>query len=82
MDVIVTPAPGPQKGWTLTDRLGRKVGRITRSAAGAFVIVAADTRFDAPLASAQTVQPSLDAAMDEVAKCLKGTCQFSSPEDT
>jgi hypothetical protein len=82
MDVIVTPAPGPQKGWTLTDRLGRKVGQITRAAEDEFVIAAADTRSNAPLANAQTVQPSLDAAMDEVAKCLKGACQFSSPEDT
>ena len=82
MDVIVTPAPGPPKVWSLTDRLGRKVGEITRSAEGEFVIAAANTRFDAPLANAQTVQPSLDAAMDEVAKCLKGVCQVSSAEDT
>ena len=81
MDVIVTPAPGPRKVWTLTDRLGREVGRITRSAEGEFVIAAADTRSNAPLAKAQTVQPSLEAAMDEVAKCLKGACQFSGPED-
>ncbi len=82
MDVIVTPAPGPGTVWTLTDRLGRRVGEVTCSAEGEFVIAAADTRFDAPLSNAQTVQPSLDAAMDEVAKCLKGVCQVSSPEDT
>jgi len=82
MDVIVTPARGPRKVWTLKDRLGRKVGRITRAAEGEFIITAVNTRFDAPLANAQTDQPSLDAAMDEVAKCLKGVCQFSSPEGT
>ncbi len=31
MDVVVTPISGSQKAWSLTDRLGRKVGSITQS---------------------------------------------------
>ena len=81
MDVIVTPASGPREVWTLTDRLGRKVGEVTCSAEGEFVITAADTRSNAPLAKISAVQPSLDAALDAVASCLKGICQFSSAED-
>ena len=81
MDVIVTPSPGARKVWDLTDRLGRKIGQITRSAEDEFIITAAEAQFAAPLSRAQLVQPSLDAAMDEVAKRLRGVCQFSCKED-
>ncbi|WP_147707449.1 hypothetical protein [Microvirga massiliensis] len=81
MDVLVTPSPGPRKAWDLTDRLGRKVGQIISSAEDEFIITAAETRLDAPLSKAQRIQPSLDAAMDEIAKCLRGVCQFSRKED-
>ncbi len=81
MDVIVSRAPGPGTVWDLTDRLGRSVGQIARLAEDQFVILAPDTRPDAPLSKMEAVQPSLDAAMDEIAKRLKGVCQFSSAED-
>jgi hypothetical protein len=81
MDVIVTPVPGPEKIWTLTDRLGRAVGEITRSTEDQFIITAAHTGPDAPLAKMSAVHPSLDAAMNALAKCLKGVCQLSSMED-
>jgi hypothetical protein len=78
MDVIVSPAPGSTKVWNLTDRLGRNVGQIVRTAGNEFVITPANTRLDAPLSSVDASQPSLDAAMNEIAKHLKGACQFTS----
>lgn len=67
MDVVVSRAPGSQTIWNLTDRLGRRVGQITRSAEGRFIIAAADYRGGGPLGQIAAVQPSLDAAMNEVA---------------
>jgi hypothetical protein len=81
MDVVVSRAPGSQTIWNLTDRLGRRVGQITRSAESRFIIAAADSAPDGPLARIAAAQPSLDAAMDEVAKHLKGACQFSSEQE-
>jgi hypothetical protein len=46
-----------------------------------FVILAPDIAPDAPLSKVEAVQPSLDAAMDEIAKRLRGVCQLSSQED-
>ena len=82
MDVIVSPAPGSTKVWNLTDRLGRNVGQIVRTAGNEFVITPANARLDAPLSNADAVQPSLDAAMNEIAKHLKGACQFSGEGNT
>ena len=81
MDVVVSRAPGSHTIWNLTDRLGRRVGQITRSAEGRFIIAAADYRGDGPLGQIAAVQPSLDAAMNEVAKHLKGACQFASEKE-
>ena len=80
MDVLVSLAPGQLKVWSLTDRLGRAVGQISYLAENRFVITAAEIGPDAPLTKAEPVQPSLEAAMDEVAKRLKGVCQLSSQE--
>jgi hypothetical protein len=46
MDVIVSPAPGSTKVWNLTDRLGRNVGEIVRTAGDEFVITPANARLD------------------------------------
>ncbi|HEX2137583.1 MAG TPA: hypothetical protein VHG30_17075 [Microvirga sp.] len=81
MDVIVSRAPGSGMVWNLTDRLGRKVGQIARLAEDQFVILAPDIAPDAPLSKVEAVQPSLDAAMDEIAKRLRGVCQLWSQED-
>ncbi len=78
MDVLVSPAPGESKVWNLTDRLGRAVGQISRVAENRFVIIAAEIGPDAPLSKMEALQPSLEAALDEVAKRLKGVCQFCS----
>ena len=39
-------------------------------------------RLDAPLSNADAVQPSLDAAMNEIARHLKGACHLSSAGST
>ena len=80
MDVLVSPALGPEKVWYLTDRLGRTVGQITQISENKFVISASETGPDAPLSNMEALQPSLEAAMDEVAKRLKGVCQLSSEQ--
>ena len=82
MDVIVSPAPGSTKVWNLTDRLGQNVGQIIRTAGDEFVVTPANPRLDGPLFNADVVQPSLDAAMNEIAKRLRGACQFSSGGNT
>ena len=81
MDVLVAPAPGEEKVWNLTDRLGRKVGQISQVAGNRFVIIAAEMGANAPLSKMDSLQPSLDAAMDEVQKCLRGTCQLVGERD-
>jgi hypothetical protein len=80
MDVIVSLVPGPTEVWNLTDRLGRRIGQIERRAENEFVIAAADSRPDAPLARIEAVQPSLDAAMDLIGRCLRGLCQHADHE--
>ena len=80
MDVLVSPAPGSEKVWNLTDRLGRTVGQITHVSKTRFVIIPSDTGSDAPLSQMEAIQPSLNAAMDEVAKRLKGVCQLSGEQ--
>ena len=82
MDVVVSPAPDAANVWKLTDRLGRKCGQIVRTDKSEFVITPASSRVDGPLFNADVVQPSLDAAMNEIAKRLRGACQFSSKGNT
>jgi hypothetical protein len=81
MDVVVTPAPGSQREWHLTDRLGRHVGQITQFAENQFLISAADRRPDAPLAKMDATHRSLGAAMDAIAHHMKGSCQFADEKD-
>ena len=80
MDVIVTPSPGSKKVWIMTDRLGRTLGQIARTRDGEFVITAEDTSPEGPLSKMKAVPASLEAAMDEVTRALRGVCQLSSKE--
>jgi hypothetical protein len=80
MDVLVSPVPGSAKVWNLTDRLGRTVGQITQISENKFVISASETGPDAPLSNMEALQPSFEAAMDEVAKRLKGVCQLTGEQ--
>ena len=81
MDVLVSPAPGEEKVWNLTDRLGRKVGQISHVAENRCVIIAAEIGPTAPLAKMEAVQSSLEAAMNEIERCLRGTCQLVGARD-
>ena len=81
MDVLVSPAPGEVRTWNLTDRLGRKLGQISHVGENRFVIIAAGVGPNAPLSKMDAIQPSLEAAMDEVEKCLRGTCQLVGETD-
>ena len=78
MDVLVSPAPGEARVWNLTDRLGRTVGQISCLSKDRFVIIAAEIGHDSPLSKMEAAQPSLEAAMDEVAKRLKGAYHLLS----
>jgi hypothetical protein len=80
MDVLVSPVPGSAKVWNLKDRLGRTVGQITQLSENKFVISASEIGPDAPLSNMEALQPSLEAAMDEVAKRLKGVCQLTGEQ--
>ena len=80
MDVLVSPSPREPKLWNLTDRLGRSLGQISHVAENRFAITAAEIGPNASLSKMEALQPSLEAAMDEIAKCLKGVCQLSSQE--
>jgi hypothetical protein len=80
MDVLVSPAPASAKVWILKDRLGRILGQISYVAENRFVISASDTGPDAPLCQMEALQPSLEAAMDEVAKRLRGVCQLTGEQ--
>jgi len=60
MDVLVSPAPGEEKVWNVTDRLGRAVGQISYVAESKFIITAAEIGPDAPLSKMEALQPSLE----------------------
>ena len=81
MDVIVTPVSGPRQEWHLTDRLGRKVGRITQFGEDQFLISAEDNSPHAPLATMDASYKSLNAALDAIALHMRGACRFSNEED-
>src|SRR5689334_7964953 len=53
MDVTVTRAAGYPRAWTLTDLLGRPMGRITEDRGGGFTI---DAHERAPRAMAELVE--------------------------
>jgi hypothetical protein len=75
MAIDVEVVPATLDAWDLRDRLGRPVGKITRSN-GAFRIeqVPSSQRL-----SGMTFGPfkTLDAAMSEIEKHTKGACQLA-----
>jgi hypothetical protein len=79
MDVVVTPAESKQGTWTLSDRLGRPLGKITEVSATLFVVNADPNSGLSKLASASFV--SLHDAMSAIARHMKGECQLSSGDD-
>jgi hypothetical protein len=78
VDVVVMPAKGKSGTWTLSDRLGRRLGKITEISQTLFVIEAESS--SGPLRIATASFPSLDSAMSAIATHMKGECQLSSDD--
>jgi hypothetical protein len=76
VDVVVTPAEFIPDTWTLSDRLGRPLGKITELSQELFVIEAGPS--SSPLKMTIATFPSLDSAMSAIATIMKGECQLSS----
>ncbi len=80
MDVIVTPADGG-RAWTLTDLLGRPMGRITEASARHFTIHPGGYALETMAGIEPGPFASLDAALAAIEKHTRGVCRRSSTED-
>ena len=81
MNVIVTPAFRSRQEWTLSDRLGRKLGQITQFSESQFLVSAQDTSVSGPLAQMDAAYTSLTAALNAIALHMRGACRFVKAED-
>jgi hypothetical protein len=79
VDVVVTPAKFKPDIWTLSDRLGRALGTITKTFPSLFVINA--DRNSGLFNMATTNFSSLDSVMSAIASQMKGECQLSSDDE-
>ena len=80
MDVTVTQAADCRRAWTLTDLLGRPMGRITEARGPGFMI---DPDERAPLAMVELRRgpySSLDDAMKALERQMHGTCRLAPEE--
>lgn len=76
MDVVLTPTGTAGDAWTLKDRLGRSLGKITKPEnSEAFQIT---TEPDGTLRTVQSLHPSLQDAMSAIAKVANGACSLDS----
>ncbi len=81
MDITVTRAKGDGRTWTLTDLLGRPVGRITKHPSHQFIIEL-DKRMRPVMAKVTPgPHPSLDAALTEIEKHTHGVCRRAPDEN-
>lgn len=79
MDVTVTPAE-EKHAWTLTDLLGRSMGRIVE-AAGAFTIHPEGEAVATMAGIRAQSHASLDAALAQIETHTRGVCRLA-PEET
>jgi hypothetical protein len=79
VDVVVTPAKFKPGIWTLSDRLGRPLGTITKTSPSLFVINA--DRNSGLFNMATASFHSLDSVMSAIASQMKGECQLSSDDE-
>ncbi len=78
MDVVLRPVTEAQSEWELRDRLGRDLGKVTRSAnPEAYRIVA---KLGCSLDGVATSHETLDGAMSAIAKRMGGACSLDSQE--
>lgn len=79
VDVVVLPAEFKPGTWTLSDRLGRPLGTITKASPSQFVITANPNSGLCGMASASFL--SLDEAMSAIARHMRGECQLSVSDE-
>jgi hypothetical protein len=80
VDVVVLPAKVKPGTWTLSDRLGRPLGTITKASPSQFVVNANPNSGLCGMASASFL--SLDEAMSAIARHMRGECQLSVSDET
>lgn len=80
LDVIVTPTDDG-KAWTLTDRLGRSMGRIAETSDQQLAIYPAGHALETMAGMAHGPYISIDAALAAIEKHTRGICQLHPGED-
>ena len=80
MDVIVTPI-GNSKAWSLTNLLGRPMGRITEASAQQVTIHPEGHARETMAGIEQGPFVSLDAALAAIEKHTRGVCRHHSGKD-
>ena len=78
MDVMVTRAADAWNAWTLTDLLGRPMGRITEYLGPRFIIEPSERMRSVMKKVAPGPHPSLDAALAEIEKHTRGVCRLAA----
>ena len=76
MDVVLTPTGSTGNAWTLDDRLGRKLGTVTKPDDTDNVLIQPEPA--GLLESVKKEHASLDAAMSAIATAANGACTLDS----
>jgi hypothetical protein len=77
MDIIVMKN-SDEKEWTMSDLLGRDMGRVREAAVGAFVIEPAGQAVETMRALTSKPYASLDAALAAIEEHTRGVCRRAS----
>ena len=80
MDIIVTPTIDGA-AWSLTDLLGRPMGRITEASAKQFTIQPGGHALETMLGIEHGPFASLDAALAAIEKHTRGVCRRNPGQD-
>ena len=77
MDVTVTRAAGCRRAWTLTDLLGRPLGRIAQARGPGFIIEPHERAYVLMAKVPSGPFASLEDALRAIEKHLHGACHLS-----
>jgi hypothetical protein len=80
LDITVTPAD-EGRAWTLTDLLGRPMGRITEASTEQFTIHPDGRALETMAGIEQGPFISLDAALAAIERHTRGVCRHHPAED-